>query len=126
MSVQVTYQRLALVSPFNDRACKSTKLNIVRCKRSSHARVSHPPNPDHQTTTPISTGVERDGKFLLVNPKPKKGIASQFFDFFENLIVKLMHDSKHPSQHLSGIFAPVHEETPPQPNLLLKDTFPKD
>ncbi|KAI3845675.1 hypothetical protein MKX03_006655 [Papaver bracteatum] len=121
----MTYQRLALVSPFSDRTCKRTKLNIVRCKRSSHSRASHPPNSDHQTTTTISTGVERDGRILLVNPKPKKGIASQFFDVVEKLIVKLMHDSKHPNQHLSGIFAPVHEETPPQPNLLVKGYLPE-
>ncbi|KAI3934975.1 hypothetical protein MKW98_009894 [Papaver atlanticum] len=108
----MTYQRLDLVSPFNDRPCKRTKLNIVRCKRSSNARASHPPNPDHQTTTTISTGVERDGRILLVNPKPKKGISSQLFDVVEKFI------------HLSGIFAPVHEETPPQPNLLVKGYLP--
>ncbi|KAI3953622.1 hypothetical protein MKW92_013906 [Papaver armeniacum] len=68
----------------------------------------------------LVSGGERDGRILLVNPKPRKGSASQFLDVVEKLIVKLMHDSKQPNQHLSGIFAPVHEETPPQPNLLVK------
>ncbi|KAI3974410.1 hypothetical protein MKX01_038743 [Papaver californicum] len=36
-----------------------------------------------------------------------------------------MHDSKQPNQHLSEIFAPVHEETPPQPNLFVKGYLPE-
>ncbi|KAI3934980.1 hypothetical protein MKW98_009899 [Papaver atlanticum] len=93
---------------------------MVRCGRSSPARSSHPANHNQQ-----NTGGSRDGRVLLVDPKPKKGLASQFFDGVEKLIVKLMHGSKQPNQYLSGLFAPVDEETPPQPNLPVKGHLPE-
>ncbi|KAI3845682.1 hypothetical protein MKX03_006662 [Papaver bracteatum] len=124
-----THQRLALVFLCNDRPRKSTELKMVRCGTSSHARSSHPANHHQQSTSAISTGGSRDGRILLVEPKPKKGIASQFFDVVEKLIVKLMHDSKQTScsQYLTGpgIFAPVHEETPPHPNLPVNGYLPE-
>ncbi|KAI3934981.1 hypothetical protein MKW98_009900 [Papaver atlanticum] len=93
---------------------------MVRCGRSSPARSSHSANHNQQ-----STGGSKEGRVLLVDPKPKKGLASQFFDVVEKLIVKHMHGSKQTNQYLSGLFAPVDEETPPQPNLLVKGYLPE-
>ncbi|KAI3953335.1 hypothetical protein MKW98_006815 [Papaver atlanticum] len=95
---------------------------MVRCGRSSH-----PANHDQQSTSAISTGGSREGRILLVDPKPKKGFASQFFDVVEKLIVKLMHDKQPSSQCLAGlgIFAPVHEETPPHPYLPVNGYLPE-
>lgn len=91
-----THQRLALVFLCNDRPRRSTELKMVRCGRWSHAKSSHPANHHQQSTSAISTGGSREGRILLVEPKPKKGLASQFFDVVEKLIVKFMHD-KQPS-----------------------------
>ncbi|KAI3943734.1 hypothetical protein MKW98_004239 [Papaver atlanticum] len=88
---------------------------MVRCGRSSPARSSNPPNHNQQSANAISIGGSKEGRILLVDPKPNKG----------NLIVKLMRDSEHPSQYLSGIFEPLQEETPPQPNLLVKEYLPE-
>lgn len=123
-------QQLALVFLCNDQPRKSTKLKMVRCGTSSHARSSHPANHDHQRSkSTISTIGSRDGRILLVDPKPKKGLVSQFFDVVEKLIVKLMHDSRQHScsQYLAGpgIFAPVHGETPPHPNLPVNGYLPE-
>ncbi|KAI3953618.1 hypothetical protein MKW92_013902 [Papaver armeniacum] len=86
----------------------------------SPARSSHSANHDQQ-----NTGGSRDGRVLLVDPKPKKGLASQFFDVVEKLIVRHLHGSKQPNQYLSGLSAPVDEETPPRPNLPVKGHLPE-
>ncbi|KAI3850886.1 hypothetical protein MKX03_035941 [Papaver bracteatum] len=98
---------------------------MVRCGISSPARSSQPANHNQQSATAISTGASREGRILLVDPKPKKGNVSQFFDVVEKLIVKLMHNSAQPSQYLSGLFEPLSEETPPQPNLIVKGYLPE-
>ena len=56
-------------------------------------------------------------RIVMVNPKPNKGLASKFVDWFEELIVKLMFDSSQPPHTLSGNFAPIPHETPPTKDL---------
>ncbi|KAI3943739.1 hypothetical protein MKW98_004244 [Papaver atlanticum] len=98
---------------------------MVRCGSSSPARSSQPANRNQQSATAISTDRSREGRILSVDPKPKKGNASQFFDVLEKLIVKLMRDSQQPREYLSGLFEPLREETPPQPNLCIKGYLPE-
>ncbi|GMH30644.1 hypothetical protein Nepgr_032487 [Nepenthes gracilis] len=69
---------------------------------------------------------EREGRgIVVVDPKPRKGFASQAIDFLEKLIVKLMYDSSKPQHYLSGNFAPAADETPPCKDLPVKGFLPE-
>ncbi|KAF3437909.1 hypothetical protein FNV43_RR20665 [Rhamnella rubrinervis] len=65
------------------------------------------------------------GGIVTVNPKPNKGLASKFVDWFEKLIVKLMYDSSQPLHYLSGNFAPIPHETPPTKDLPVTGYLPE-
>ncbi|GMH30645.1 hypothetical protein Nepgr_032488 [Nepenthes gracilis] len=62
---------------------------------------------------------------VAVDPKPRKGLASQAIDFLEKLIVKLMYDSSRSQHYLSGNFAPVADETPPCKDLPVRGFLPE-
>ncbi|CAH8354611.1 unnamed protein product [Eruca vesicaria subsp. sativa] len=55
-----------------------------------------------------------DDGILSVNPKPSKGFSSKLIDLLEALVVKFMHDTSLPLNYLSGNFAPLRDETPPE------------
>ncbi|GAV66998.1 LOW QUALITY PROTEIN: RPE65 domain-containing protein, partial [Cephalotus follicularis] len=65
------------------------------------------------------------GRIEAVNPKAKRGLASQVIDLMEKLIVKLMYDSSLPLHYLSSNFAPAPCETPPTNNLPLIGCLPE-
>lgn len=69
-------------------------------------------------------GGGRGGSVVVVDPKPSKGLTSKVVDFLEKLIVKFMYDTSLPHHYLSGNFAPVHDETPPATDLLVKGFLP--
>ncbi|XP_062116294.1 carotenoid 9,10(9',10')-cleavage dioxygenase 1-like [Humulus lupulus] len=65
---------------------------------------------------------------VSVNPKPNNGLSSKLLDWFESLVVKLMHGSSstHPTHHfLSGNYAPVPNETPPVNDLPVTGHLPE-
>lgn len=64
------------------------------------------------------------GGIVTVNPKPNKGLASKFVDWFEKLIVKLMYDSSQPLHYLTGNYAPTPHETPPTKDLPVIGNLP--
>ncbi|KAG2671628.1 hypothetical protein I3760_13G005500 [Carya illinoinensis] len=69
-------------------------------------------------------GGGRGESVVVVDPKPSKGLTSKVVDFLEKLIVKFMYDTSLPHHYLSGNFAPVHDETPPATDLLVKGFLP--
>ncbi|CAN0917397.1 Carotenoid 9,10(9',10')-cleavage dioxygenase 1 [Linum grandiflorum] len=69
-------------------------------------------------------GDTRSPAIVEVNPKPQKGLASKILDLVEALVVKLAHDSSQPLHYLSGIFAPVADETPPAADLSVRGNLP--
>lgn len=64
-----------------------------------------------------------DDDLVVVNPKPKKGLASKAIDWLEWAFVKMMHDPKQPLHYLAGNFAPV-DETPPLTDLPVTGHLP--
>ncbi|KAK4771698.1 hypothetical protein SAY87_032230 [Trapa incisa] len=65
------------------------------------------------------------GGFVVVDPKPRKGLTSKFIDYLEKLVVKLFYDSSQSQHYLSGNFAPVPDETPPVPVLPITGYLPE-
>ncbi|PON40749.1 Carotenoid cleavage dioxygenase [Trema orientale] len=65
-----------------------------------------------EKASPDHGGAVKGTDIVAVNPKPNKGLTSKLIDWFEKLVVKLMHDSSRPQHYLSGNFAPVHEMPP--------------
>ncbi|WOL16922.1 carotenoid 9,10(9',10')-cleavage dioxygenase [Canna indica] len=68
---------------------------------------------------------KKNGSIVAANPKPRKGFLSATVDLIERVIVALMHDAKAPLHYLAGNFAPVREETPPCPDLIVRGTLPE-
>ncbi|KAL6981233.1 Dixin, partial [Sarracenia purpurea var. burkii] len=71
--------------------------------------------------------MEGQGRLVMVNPNPNKGLTSKTLDWLEKqLIVKHMYGSSQPQPHryLSGNFAPVLHETPPCKDLSVKGYLP--
>lgn len=61
---------------------------------------------------------------VVVNPKPRKGLASMLVDALERLIVWAMYDSSKPHHFLSGNFAPLVDKTPPCKDLTVRRQLP--